>query len=75
MNHPYIYFINQTRRTCQIGLDIATKYMLSGRDALILANYLGGKIPVVYTHDTELLSIRRVTWRSATIEIRDPLTL
>ena len=73
LNHPYIYFLNQTRRTCQIGLDIATRYMLGGRDALILANYISGKIPVMYTHDRELLSLQRVTWRSATIDIRDPL--
>jgi predicted nucleic acid-binding protein len=73
LNHPYIYFLNQTRRTCQIGLDIATRHMLGGRDALILANYICGKVPVMYTHDRELLSLQRVTWRSATIDIRDPL--
>ena len=73
LNHPYIYFLNQTKRTCQIGLDIATRYMLGGRDALILANYICGKIPVIYTHDRDLLSLQRVTWRSAGIDIRDPL--
>jgi predicted nucleic acid-binding protein len=73
LSHPYISFLNQTRRTCQIGLDIANRYMLGGRDALILANYIGNKIPVIYTHDGELLSLKRVSWRSASIEIRDPL--
>ncbi len=73
LNHPYIYFLNQTKRTCQIGLDIAARYMLGGRDALILANYIGGKVPVMYTHDRELASLQRVVWRAASIEIRDPL--
>ena len=49
MNHPYIYFLNQTKRTCQIGLDIAAQQMLGGRDALVLANYISGKVPVMYT--------------------------
>ena len=75
LNHPCIYFLNQTRRTCQIGLGIAARYMLGGRDALILANYIGGKIPVMYTHDRELVSLQRVAWRSASIEIRDPLAV
>jgi predicted nucleic acid-binding protein len=75
LNHPYIYFLNQTKRTCQIGLDIAARHMLGGRDALILANYLGGKIPVMYTHDRELVSLQSIAWRSTSIEIRDPLTV
>jgi hypothetical protein len=49
--------------------------MLGGRDALILANYMGGKVPVIYTHDRELVSLQRVAWRSASIEIRDPLVV
>ncbi|MCX6655721.1 MAG: PIN domain-containing protein [Candidatus Bathyarchaeota archaeon] len=73
LKHPYIHFLNQTRRTCLIGLDIATRYKLGGRDALILANYISGKILVMYTHDRELLSLQRVAWRSASLEIRDPL--
>ncbi len=70
-----IFFLNQTRRTCQIGLELADRYGLGGRDALILANYIGGKVPVIYTHDGDLVSIQRVAWRSASLEIRDPLTL
>ena len=73
LNHPYIYFLNQTKRTCQIGLDIATRYTLGGREALILANYISSKVPVIYTHDRELLSLQCVKWRSATIDTRDPL--
>ena len=73
LKHPYIHFINQTRRTCQIGLDIASRYGLGGRDSLILANYISGKIPVIYTHDRELVVLQRVAWRSASLEIRDPL--
>jgi predicted nucleic acid-binding protein len=75
LKHPYIFFLNQTRRTCQIGLELADRYVLGGRDAQILADYIGGKVPVVYTHDRDLASIQRVAWRSASLEIRDPLTL
>jgi predicted nucleic acid-binding protein len=75
LKHPYIYFLNQTRRTCQIGLDVADQYGLGGRDALILANYISGKVPVIYTHDRELIALQRVAWRSASIEIRDPLAI
>ena len=74
LKHPHVRFLNQTRRTCLIGLDLATRYGLRGRDALILANYIGGKIPVMYTHDRELLHLRRVAWRSSYLEIRDPTT-
>ena len=74
LKHPHVRFLNQTRRTCLIGLDIATRYSLGGRDALILANYVGGKVPVMYTHDRELLSLRRVSWRSSYLEISDPIT-
>jgi len=73
LRHPYVHFLNQTKRTCLIGLDIATRYGLGGRDALILANYIGGKVPVMYTHDQELLSLRRVAWRSSYLEVRDPV--
>ena len=73
LKHPYIFFLNQTRRTCQIGLDVADRYGLGGRDALILANYIGGKVPVIYTHDKDLLALQRIVWRSASLEIRDPL--
>ena len=73
LKHPYIIFLNQTRKTSQIGLDIATRYRLGGRDSLILANYISGKIPVMYTHDGELVSLQHVAWRSTSLEIRDPL--
>jgi len=74
LRHPHVLFLNQTKRTCLIGLDIATRYGLGGRDALILANYIGGKVPVMYTHDGELLSLQRVAWRSSHLEVRDPIT-
>ena len=73
LKHPHVRFLNQTKRTCLIGLDIATRYGLGGRDALILANYIAGKVPVIYTHDRMLLSLQSVVWRSSQLEIRDPI--
>jgi predicted nucleic acid-binding protein len=73
LRHPYIEFHNQTKRTCLIGLDLAARHGLGGRDALIIANYIGNKVPVMLTHDRELLSLRRVSWRTSAIEMRDPL--
>lgn len=35
----------------------------------------GGKVPVMYTHDRELIALQRVAWRSASIEIRYPLAI
>jgi len=73
LRHPYIEFHNQTKRTCLIGLDLATRHGLGGRDALIIANYIGNKVPVMLTHDRRLLPLKRVSWRASSIEMRDPL--
>jgi predicted nucleic acid-binding protein len=73
LRHPYIEFYNQTKRTCNIGLDMAARHGLGGRDALIIANYIGNKVPVILTHDSRLLHLKRVSWRTASIEMRDPL--
>ncbi|MDP2899538.1 MAG: type II toxin-antitoxin system VapC family toxin [Candidatus Bathyarchaeota archaeon] len=73
MKHPYIEFYNQTKRICQIGLKLAEKYALGGRDSLILSNYLANKIPVMYTHDRAILKLKKVSWREGVIALRDPV--
>jgi len=73
MRHPYIEFYNQTKRVSQIGLKLAERHGLGGRDSLIIANYLANKIPVMYTHDQELLRLKRISWRESAITLRDPV--
>jgi predicted nucleic acid-binding protein len=74
LRHPHVQFFNQTRKTTQIALNLSVKHGLGGRDALIIANYLANKVPVVYTHDNELLKLKRITWKNSHITFQDPLT-
>jgi len=55
-------FINQSMRTTTIGLDIATQYHLGGRDALIAANFLSGRVNECRTLDRELLDIGKIKY-------------
>ncbi len=73
LRHPYVRFLNQTKRTCNVGLSLAAKYGLGGRDALIIANFIVNRVPAMYTHDDELLRLREVSWREWTIRLVDPL--
>ena len=73
LRHPYIEFYNQTKTTTQIALNLAAKHNLGGRDALILANFLANKTNIVFTHDQELLTIRKISWKTQTLNLKDPL--
>ena len=74
LQHPYIRFYNQTKRTCNVGLSLAVEHNLGGRDALIIANFIVNKVPIMYTHDNELLSLKEISWREWTIRFIDPLS-
>jgi predicted nucleic acid-binding protein len=74
LRHPFIEFYGQTRRTCLIGMNLAVRHGLGGRDALIIANFIGNKVPVMYTHDGEFLSLKRIAWKASSLEFKDPLT-
>jgi len=73
LRHPYIEFFNQTKRICEMALDLAVKYRLGGRDALVLANLLANKVSVIYTHDQDLLSLTKISWRDLGLTFKDPL--
>ncbi len=73
LTHPYIEFFSQTKKTSTVALNLAVQYNLGGRDALVIANFLSNKIPVLYTHDQELLALQKVSWRNLRIIIKDPL--
>jgi predicted nucleic acid-binding protein len=63
-------FINQTLTTTRIGLHIATRYGLGGRDALILANFLTAGISELVTLDDELINLKSVAYGRWTMSIR-----
>ena len=67
-------FINLTTATCLFALNLAASMNLGGRDALIVANFLSNKVPVIYTHDDELLKLKRITWKNSHITFQDPVT-
>jgi len=73
LTHPYIEFFSQTKKTSTVALNLAVQYNLGGRDALVIANFLSNKIPVLYTHDQELLALKKVSRRNLRIIIKDPL--
>jgi len=64
LHHPYIEFYNHTKRICNIALNLAAKHSLDGRDALIIANYIANRIPIIYTHDEELLTLKQISWKT-----------
>jgi len=73
LRHPYIEFLNQTRRICTIALDLAVKHTLGGRDALIIANLVTNKVPIIFTHDQDLLALSRISWGAFQLTFKDPL--
>ncbi|MBS7618788.1 PIN domain-containing protein [Candidatus Bathyarchaeota archaeon] len=72
--HPYIRFFSQTKRVSILALNLAVKHKLGGRDALIVANYLINKVPIIYTHDENLLKLKEISWGNFHTTLKDPLT-
>ena len=67
-------FFNQTKKHCSLALNLSVQHKLGGRDALIVANFLANKVPVMYTHDDELLKLKKIAWKNSHITFQDPLT-
>lgn len=63
-------FVNQTLTTTKMGLRLAVRYGVGGRDALILANTLSAKIADFVTMDDELIALKRVAYGELTLTIR-----
>ncbi len=72
LNHPHIEFYNQSRRISILALDLAVRHDLGGRDSLILSNLMANNVPVLYTHDRELLSLKQITDKRFAIKLEDP---
>ena len=64
-------FVNQTSRTTSVGLDLAVKHHLGGRDALILANNLLAGIGDFLTFDKTLLARKEIRHGKLRLAIRD----
>jgi len=62
-------FINQTLRTTKMGLGLAVEHNLGGRDALILANFVGARISRFVTFDRTLLTLGVVKYGRAALSI------
>ncbi len=60
LRNEYVAF-NQTKKTAQIALNLAVKHEFGGRAALIIACYLANKVPIMYTDDSELLKLQKIT--------------
>jgi predicted nucleic acid-binding protein len=74
LSHPHVQFFNQTKSTSELALSLSVKYDLGGRDALIVANFLANKVPILCTHDSHLLKLKEVTSKNASLTFRDPIT-
>ena len=74
LKNPYLEFFSQTIKTSIIALNLSVKHNLGGRDALITANYIANKIPVMYTHDKQLLKLQKITWKNTNLTYKDPLS-
>lgn len=73
MAHPHIEFFNQTKKNCSLGLNLSVQNKLGGRDALMIANFLTNKVPIMYTHDQELMRLKKISWKRSCIVFQDPI--
>ena len=74
LKNPDVEFFNQTRKTTAIALNLSVQHKLGGRDSLIVANFLTNQIPIMYTHDKQLLKLQKITWKNTNLTFKDPLT-
>ena len=73
LRHPYVEFFSQTKKTSNIALNLSVKHGLGGRDALIIANFLANKVPLILTHDQKILNLHKLPWREFSVAFKDPL--
>jgi len=67
-----ILFLNQTRETTRIGLGLAERYALGGRDALILASFLNPSVPEMVSFDKPIITLGKVAHGRRELKIRSP---
>ena len=70
--------LGQTLRTTRLGLILADKHGLDGRDALILASFIAAAKPIVITcvtFDEQLLKLEAVRYGARSLQIKPPKNL
>ncbi|WP_455363514.1 type II toxin-antitoxin system VapC family toxin [[Eubacterium] cellulosolvens] len=67
-----ILFLNQTRETTRIGLGLAERYALGGRDALILASFLDPSVSEMVSFDKPIIALGKVAHGRRELKIRPP---
>ena len=65
-----VLFLNQTRETTRIGLELAERYALGGRDALILASFLDSSVSEMVSFDKPIIALGKVTHGRRELKIR-----
>ncbi len=65
-------FLNQTLQTSRVGLHLASKYGLGGRDALIIASLMVSNVLHMVTFDQDLIKLETVSYRNKVLKIQSP---
>jgi predicted nucleic acid-binding protein len=73
IRHPLIAYRSQTKKISLLALKLAVELNLGGRDSLILANLLENDVGKFYTHDKDLLSLKKVAMDYYNLLIEDPI--
>jgi len=66
-------FLNLTKAVSLFALDLATKTDLGGRDSVIIGCYLQNRIPEIYSHDDDLLTLKRISLKGRQLRVTDPI--
>jgi hypothetical protein len=66
-------FLNLTKRVTSFALDVAVSTKLGGRDSLIIGAYLFNRVAEIFSHDKELLKVKKITVKHRTVRIIDPI--
>lgn len=64
-------YLEQNKNTTKLGLKIANKYEIGGRDSLIISTLLG-KTKKLITLDKELLNHKKIKINNKTLKIKKP---
>jgi hypothetical protein len=67
-----VLFLNQTRETTRIGLGLAERYALGGRDALTLASLLDPSISEMVSFNKAIIALGKVARGGRELKVRPP---
>ncbi len=73
LNDGRTTFVNTIKAASLFSLTLAAKMNLGGRDSLIIGSYLHSRIGKMYSHDQDLVELRKVSAKGITFQITDPI--